>query len=88
MDILSRGYATATTDMGHQRQFGPRFSFARNNRQGEINFGSRSARLTTVMANIDDEGIHVTVGKTGKKLVIEWIDDLRDAVKAAQSSSA
>src|SRR5690606_2757095 len=51
VDILSRGYATATTDMGHQGQYG-QFFFARNNRQSEIDFGYRSTHLSTVMAKL------------------------------------
>lgn len=42
---LARGYATASTDTGHE---GPSPTFALNNRAAEIDFGFRAIHLTTV----------------------------------------
>lgn len=44
---LSRGYATASTDTGHQ---GPDPGFALNNRAAEIDFAFRAVHVTTVAA--------------------------------------
>ena len=44
---LARGYATASTDTGHQ---GPSPSFGLNNRAAEIDFGFRSIHVTTEVA--------------------------------------
>lgn len=37
------------------------------------------------MADMDDEGIHVTTGKTGKRLVILWSPELADVVAEAKT---
>ncbi len=46
---LSRGYATVSTDTGHQDQDILDASWALNNRQGEINFGFRAVHDTTIV---------------------------------------
>lgn len=48
-NMLARGYATAATDMGHEGRTND-FSFAYNNREGEIDFAYRATHLTTVSA--------------------------------------
>jgi integrase len=43
--------------------------------------------LALTRANLTDEGIDVTTSKTGKRLLIEWSDALRSAVKRALAQS-
>lgn len=49
----------------------------------------RSDMLRLTMAHLQEDGIHVTPGKTerssGKRLIIEWSDELRAAVDAAKA---
>jgi integrase len=50
----------------------------------------RSDLLRLTMSDIHEDGIHVTphktAGSSGKRMVIEWNDDLRNAVKAAKTN--
>lgn len=50
----------------------------------------RGDLLRLSMTNLLEDGIHVTPGKTekssGKRLIIEWSDDLRAAVEAAKAA--
>jgi integrase len=36
-------------------------------------------------SNLTDEGVYIIAGKTGKRLIIEWSDELRKAVKKARA---
>lgn len=45
-------------------------------RQGDV--------LGLTRANLTDEGIEVTAGKTGKAMIVTWTDDLREVVKRAK----
>jgi integrase len=45
-------------------------------RQGDV--------LSLRLDQLKDDGIHVTVGKTGKRVIIEWSEALRDAVTTAR----
>jgi feruloyl esterase len=49
-DALIRGYATATTDMGHSEQKYPDTRWAYNNSQLETDFAHRSTHLTAMLA--------------------------------------
>jgi integrase len=53
-----------------------RFSYLTGMRQGDV--------LRVKLADLDDEGIHYTSGKTGARVVIEWSDDLRAVVDEAK----
>lgn len=44
----------------------------------------QSDALRVRLADIDDEGIHYTSGKTGKRLVVLWSDELRAVVDDAK----
>ncbi len=50
----------------------------------------RGDLLRLTMSNLQDDGIHVTPGKTehstGKRLIIEWSDELREAVAMAKAA--
>jgi integrase len=46
-------------------------------RQGDV--------LGLTRANLSDEGIEVTAGKTGKAMIVTWTDDLREVVKRAKA---
>ena len=50
----------------------------------------RSDLLRLTMSDIHEDGIHVTphktAGSSGKRIVIEWNDDLHNAVKAAKAN--
>jgi len=49
---LSRRYATAATDLGHQSPSIEDASWALNNRPGEVDFGYRAVHVTSVVAKI------------------------------------
>jgi len=36
-------------------------------------------------SNLTDEGVYIVAGKTGKRFIIEWSDELRKAVKKARA---
>ena len=44
----------------------------------------RGDLLALTRSQLRDDGIHVTTGKTGRKLIIEWSDELRDVVARAK----
>lgn len=49
----------------------------------------RGDLLRLTMSDLKDDGIHVTPGKTenttGKRLIYEWTDELREAITLAKS---
>jgi len=49
-DALSRGYAVATTDMGHKATNSQSGIWAINNMQGKIDFGHRATHVTAIAA--------------------------------------
>lgn len=52
------------------------FKYLSGLRQGDI--------LRLRLDQLKEDGIHLTVGKTGKRIVINWSDALRDAVDAVR----
>jgi integrase len=44
----------------------------------------RGDLLALTRSQLKDDGIHVQTSKTGKKLIIEWNDELRDVVSRAK----
>jgi integrase len=55
-----------------------------------LNGMRRGDLLRLRMSDLQDDGIHFTPGKTehstGKRLIIEWSEELREAVALAQSA--
>jgi integrase len=45
----------------------------------------QSDALRVKMADIDDEGVHYTQGKTGTRLVVVWSEELREVVEQART---
>ena len=43
--------------------------------------------LSITLADLKEDGIHVTQNKTGKRIIIEWTPELKDSVEYAKSIS-